>query len=95
MDVWNWTFYQSSPSLGFHAGMPVATAVAHFARFYAVTSFVYDSFRAAGNAVMVFVLGAPVLAALARLRTRLHVSVDVADDVPDDEPADDAVVTVG
>lgn len=75
MDVWNWTFYQSSPGLGFHSGMPVAEALAHFGRFYAATSFVYDSFRAVGNAVMVGVLGAPVLVALARLRTRLHVSV--------------------
>ncbi len=76
MDVWNWTFYQSSPGLGFTAGMPVTEALAHFARFYAVTSFVYDSFRAVGNAVMVAVLGAPVLVALARLRARLQVSVD-------------------
>lgn len=76
MDVWNWTFYQSSPGLGFHAGMPVAEALAHFARFYAVTSFGYDTFRAVGNAVMVVVLGAPVLVALARLRARLQVSVD-------------------
>jgi len=75
MDVWNWTFYQSSPGLGFHAGMPVAEALGHFARFYAVTSFVYDTFRAVGNAVMVGVLGAPVLVALARLRARLDVSV--------------------
>ncbi|HTX62130.1 MAG TPA: ECF transporter S component, partial [Acidimicrobiales bacterium] len=76
MDVWNWTFYQSSPGLGFHAGMPVSEALAHFARFYAVTSFVYDTFRAVGNAVMVAVLGAPVLVALARLRARLQVSVE-------------------
>ncbi len=76
MDIWNWTFYQASPGLGFHPGMPVGVALAHFARFYAVTSFVYDSFRAVGNAVMVAVLGAPVLVALARLRARLHADVE-------------------
>ncbi|MGH8988923.1 MAG: ECF transporter S component, partial [Acidimicrobiales bacterium] len=76
MDVWNWTFYQASPGLGFHAGMPVAEALAHFARFYVVTSFAYDTFRAVGNAVMVAVLGAPVLVALARLRSRLQVTVE-------------------
>lgn len=76
MDVWNWTFYQASPGLGFHPGMPPAEALSHFARFYVVTSFVYDSFRAVGNAVMVAALGAPVLVALARLRARLQVSVD-------------------
>jgi energy-coupling factor transport system substrate-specific component len=75
MDIWNWTFYQASPGLGFHTGMPVTEALDHFARFYAVTSFVYDSFRAVGNAVMVVVLGAPVLVALARLRARFQASV--------------------
>lgn len=74
MDVWNWTFYQASPGLGFHPGMPVAEALGHFARFYTSTSLVYDTFRAVGNALMVAVLGAPVLVALARLRARLDVS---------------------
>ena len=76
MDIWNWTFYQASPGLGFHPGMAVAVAARHFARFYVATSAVYDTFRAVGNAVMVAVLGAPVLAALARLRARLHADVD-------------------
>ncbi len=75
MDVWNWTFYQSSPGLGFRAGMPFGEALAHFARFYVLTSFVYDTFRAVGNAVMIGVLGLPVLVALARLRARLQASV--------------------
>ena len=72
MDIWNWTFYQSSPGLGFHPGMPAGLAAAHFGRFYLVTSLVYDSFRAGGNAVMVAALGTPVLMALARFRSRLH-----------------------
>jgi energy-coupling factor transport system substrate-specific component len=76
MDIWNWTFYQASPAFGFHPGMPLGVALGHFARYYVVTSFVYDTFRAVGNAVMVLVLGAPVLVALARLRARLHADVD-------------------
>ena len=75
MDVWNWTFYQSSPGLGFHAGMPAGVALHHFARFYVATSFAYDSFRAVGNALMVGALGLPVLVALARLRSRFRVEV--------------------
>ena len=78
MDIWNWTFYQASPGLGFHPGMSVAVAVRHFARFYVATSAVYDTFRAVGNAVMVAVLGAPVLTALARLRARLYADVGPA-----------------
>lgn len=75
MDVWNWTFFQSSPALGFHPGMPVGKAVAHFGRYYLVTSLAYDSFRAAGNALMVVGLGAPVLTALARVRSRLGAEI--------------------
>lgn len=76
MDIWTWTYYQASPGLGFHPGMSVGVALDHFARFYVATSFVYDTFRAVGNAVMVAALGAPVLIALARLRARLHADVD-------------------
>lgn len=75
MDIWDWTYYQASPGLGFHPGMAVSVALDHFTRFYVATSFVYDTFRAGGNAVMVAVLGAPVLVALARLRVRLHAEV--------------------
>ena len=75
MDVWNWTFYQSAPGLGFHLGMPIALAARHFGRFYLVTSLGYDSFRAAGNAVLVAAVGLPVLVALSRLRGRLRAEV--------------------
>lgn len=83
MDVWNWTFYEASPGLGFHPGMALHVALEHFGRYYVVTSLAYDSFRAGGNAIMVAVLGLPVLVALARLRGRLQTEVIV--DVPDAE----------
>jgi energy-coupling factor transport system substrate-specific component len=75
MDVWNWTFFQSAPGLGFRPGMPVVLALRHFWRYYVATSLAYDSFRAGGNAVMVGALGLPVLMALARLRGRFRTEV--------------------
>lgn len=75
LDVWDWTYFQASAGLGFHPGMPVGSALDHFGRFYVATSIVYDTFRAVGNAVMVVVLGLPVLTALARLHARWHVEV--------------------
>jgi energy-coupling factor transport system substrate-specific component len=72
LDVTDWVpVYRGNPVLGWSPGIAPATALVHFARFYMLTSFAYDSFRAAGNAVMVAVLGPPVLAALSRLRARL------------------------
>jgi len=47
----------------------------HFGRFYLLTSLAYDTFRAVGNVLMVLALGAPVMAALVRLRVRLTFEV--------------------
>lgn len=81
MDVWNWSFFRSAPALGWAPGMSTGTAALHFAKFYLATSLAYDSFRAAGNAVLVLALGGPVLAALARFRTRF--SLEVVSPVPE------------
>ncbi|MDQ6772743.1 MAG: ECF transporter S component [Candidatus Dormibacteraeota bacterium] len=72
MDIQDWiTFYRGSPGFGWQPGMAASTSWLHFARFYLVTSLAYDSFRAAGNVLMVGLLGLPVLVALSRLRARL------------------------
>lgn len=76
MDVTDWIpVFRGNPTLGWSPGMLPGTALAHYARYYALTSFAYDTFRAAGNAVMVIALGAPVIAALTRFRARLTFTV--------------------
>lgn len=76
MDVWDWTsFYRGAPGYGWLPGLSPAAAGGRFAEFYIATSALYDSFRAAGNALMVLLLGAPVLAALRRLRLRTSFEV--------------------
>lgn len=75
LDVWDWTtFYRAAPSFGWLPGLSLAGAFSRFVRFYVATSLVYDTFRAAGNVIVIAVLGMPVLAALARLRARFHVT---------------------
>jgi energy-coupling factor transport system substrate-specific component len=76
MDVQVWVAgYRGSPDLGWQPGMTPQRALANFARFYLATSLAYDTFRAAGNALMVVLLGLPVLAALRRVRARLSFEV--------------------
>jgi energy-coupling factor transport system substrate-specific component len=76
LDVWDWTtFYRGTPTFGWLPNLSLGDALARFGRFYAATSFVYDTFRAVGNAIAILVLGAPVLAALIRLRSRFTVTV--------------------
>jgi energy-coupling factor transport system substrate-specific component len=76
MDVSDWvTAFRGNPTLGWSPGIAPAAALVHFARFYVVTSFAYDSFRAVGNLVMILALGAPTIAALERFRARLTFQV--------------------
>jgi energy-coupling factor transport system substrate-specific component len=76
-DVYDWgAFYRGSPGLGWVPGMGPGPAVSRFIKFYIATSLGWDSFRAAGNAVMVALLGAPVLAAMARFRSRFSLVVE-------------------
>lgn len=79
-DVQTWTTgYRGTPGLGWAPGMAPADVLRHFLRFYLATSLVWDTFRAVGDALMVLVLGRPVLAALERLRGRLTVEIVDAD----------------
>ena len=76
MDVTDWTVgYRGNPVMGWQPGLDVATSFIRFGRFYLLTSLAYDTFRAVGNALMVLLVGAPVLAALARVRARLSFEV--------------------
>lgn len=75
MDVWDWTTFYAGPSLGWVPGQAPLEAASRFARFYVATSFAYDSFRALGNALAIILLGAPVIAALRRIRSRLSFTV--------------------
>ena len=71
-DVFGWVaFYRGVENIGWTPGLSAGDTLAQFGRFYAVTSFAWDSFRAAGNSIAVLALGTPVLMALGRLRARL------------------------
>jgi energy-coupling factor transport system substrate-specific component len=80
LDIWDWTFFRGAGDFGWVPGLPLAEMLGRFERFYLVTSFGYDSFRAVGNALMVLALGAPVLAAFWRIRVRS--SFRIVDAVP-------------
>jgi energy-coupling factor transport system substrate-specific component len=77
LDITDWVpVYRGNPSLGWLPGMAPVTSLVHFARFYVLTSLAYDTFRACGNVLMVLAFGAPVMAALGRLRARLTFEIE-------------------
>ena len=78
-DVFDWgTFYRGNAGLGFVPGMSPLRALTQFGRFYVLTSLFWDSFRAAGNGLMIAVLGRTVLTAMTRYRRRFTVTVSSA-----------------
>ena len=86
LDVWDWTFFRGAGDLGWMPGLAAAETIARFGRFYLLTSAWYDAFRAVGNAVMVALLGAPVLAAFWRIRMRAR--FQLAPTLGDEDRAD-------
>jgi energy-coupling factor transport system substrate-specific component len=80
-DVYGWVaFYRGVENVGWQPGLPPAETLAQFGRFYVLTSFAWDSFRAFGDAVAVLAFGTPVLMALGRLRARLGYEIVAAPD---------------
>lgn len=82
LDLWDWTtFYRGAPDFGWVPGLAPAALLGRFGRFYLATSLLWDTARAAGNALSILLLGAPVIAALQRLRLRLGFRITTEDDV--------------
>lgn len=76
LDLWEWPFLLGAASspISWAPGLGAAELVRRFGAFYLTTSFVYDAFRAAGNAILLVVLSAPVVSALDRFRRRFLVA---------------------
>jgi energy-coupling factor transport system substrate-specific component len=86
-DIWGWVaFYRGVENIGWTPGLSALDTLTQFGRYYAVTSFYWDAFRAVGDSIAVLALGSPVLMALARLRARLGYEI-VEDAGPELETA--------
>jgi energy-coupling factor transport system substrate-specific component len=72
LDLWEWPLLVAAGSspLSWAPGIGLVPMLRRFGTFYLATSFVYDSFRAAGNLLLLAVLGSAVIRALERFRRR-------------------------
>jgi energy-coupling factor transport system substrate-specific component len=87
LDLWEWPLLVAAGSspLSWAPGIGLAALLRRFGGFYLATSLAYDSFRAAGNVVLLAVLGPAVIRALDRFRRRFL--LDWAEPEPGPEPA--------
>ena len=76
LDLWEWPLLlaPASSQLSWVPGLAVGEIVRRFGTFYLSTSLVYDSFRAAGNVILIALLGRAVITALNRFRRRFLVN---------------------
>ena len=76
MNLWSWPFLTAGSAVSWSPDATAAENLRHYLTFYAATSFVWDTFRAVGNGVLVLALGRPLLGALDRAARRMRLEVD-------------------
>lgn len=75
MNLYFWPFQAGSSAVGWLPDAAPAENLRRYLQFYVVTSAWWDSFRAAGNALLVVVLGRPLLGALDRAARRMRLEI--------------------
>ncbi len=75
LDLWEWPALLGAASspISWAPNLPLSALLRRFGAFYLATSFVYDAFRAAGNLLLLALLGPAVTAALRRFKLRFLV----------------------
>jgi energy-coupling factor transport system substrate-specific component len=75
MELWFWPFLTDGSALAWDPTAGSITNLHHYASFYVVDGFAWDTFRALGDAILVIAIGKPVLAALDRAARRMQLNV--------------------
>jgi energy-coupling factor transport system substrate-specific component len=78
INLYFWPFLAGSSRLGWDARAGGLVNLRHYAAFYSVTSFGWDVIGAVGNAVMVVILGRPLLGAFDRAAHRMNLQLGPA-----------------
>ena len=83
LNLWFWPFIATSGDLSFVAGAPIVDNAGRLLAYTLATSLGFDLPRALGNALLVLVLGAPVLRTLRRTARRAAFDAPVTFAAPD------------
>jgi energy-coupling factor transport system substrate-specific component len=74
-----WPFLAGESALHWDPAAGAVTNLHHYLTYYGATSFVWDTFRAVGNAALVLALGRPLLGSLDRASRRMRLDVHEAE----------------
>ncbi len=69
-NLWFWPFWVGGPDITYQPGIGFVEAVRRYWNFYLLTSFGWDLMRSFCNAIVLAILGGPLLRALLRFRDR-------------------------
>jgi energy-coupling factor transport system substrate-specific component len=75
VNVYFWPFAAGPTNQSWAPGIGLRETLGRYAIFYAVTSLMWDLFRAVGNVLLILLLGAPMVKTLARFRQRFNFEV--------------------
>jgi energy-coupling factor transport system substrate-specific component len=78
INVYFWPFAVAAAEQAYVPGLGLGGVLARYAAFYVTTSLAWDLARAVGNAVLLLLLGAPMVRALARFRRRFDFEVSAS-----------------
>jgi energy-coupling factor transport system substrate-specific component len=82
MNLWFWPWFAGDGELAWHPGLGVGETLHHYWSFYVATSLAWDAAAASTNALVVLLVGRPVLRTLRRFAHRLDPVVELAPSVP-------------
>ena len=69
-NLWSWPFFAAGPDISYQAGLGPAETLRRYWNYYLLTSFGWDLLRSICNAVVLVIVGGPLLRALVRFRQR-------------------------
>lgn len=75
MNLWSWPYLAGLSELGWDPRVGPAENLRHYSLYYAATSAGWDLFRAIGNALMIAILGRPLLGTLDRAARRMRLTL--------------------
>ncbi len=75
MNLYSWPLYASGTAIDWDPQATGPANLRHYAAYYLATSVLWDSVRAVGLALLVLVLGRPLLGSLDRAARRMHFDV--------------------